>query len=429
MKILILYPWKSFWAMGERSGAASFHFAVHGYVDHGHEVHVVLPGEPQRTAGEQSPGLHLHRFALRHDPMEETGGGVAGLVARARAYLHFRRRVLETAEGVAGRTGPDVVLALGPHPAPAARILARKLDVPNVTRLFGQALILHLHPDGRLRDPLRFYAAFPEVLAFRTPCRALIVHDDGSRGDLVARRLGVPPERLYFWRDGVDLSLRRDRDLSPRFKAELGFDPARTLAASIGRLSPEKNLDRVLEALSSVRRDVPGLDIVFVGDGPSRGHLEAAAGRLDLGPRTRFLGAVPREEIPRVLGASDLVLSVSDRTNMTNSVIEAMAAEVPPIALNTGATSSVVANEETGLLVDPFERGGIGRALLRLARDGGLRRRLGRGARSLVEREFESVESRVKKEVDLVTSLARGGEGGGATHGARGGSGSREGAG
>jgi glycosyltransferase involved in cell wall biosynthesis len=298
------------------------------------------------------------------------------------------------------------VIGVGAYAAQAAHRVALSCGVHNVTRLFGQSLILHMDDDGRIRNPIRFYANFPEVLALRTPCAALIMHDDGSRGDLVAKRLGVPENRLHFWRDGIDIPTTDCRNAGREFKRQLGCATDAVVAMSVARMSPEKNLELVVEAFACAAAQVPALHLVFVGDGPCRGQIEERVRRAGLADRVRFAGHVTRDALGAVFAAADFVISVSKRTNMANATIEAMAAGVPCVALDSGNTAAVVQNERTGLLVGQPSAHSIAESMCRLAKDAWLRGTLGNNARAFAAAEFERVEERLAREVELVASLA-----------------------
>jgi len=406
MKVLIVYPWDAFWAMGEGSGVASFFNAAHAYIDHGHIVDIVLPGRPDAPAQESYHGMTLHRVSFSSDPLDLGRGGMLGYLPRMWRYLLFLRRMSARAHDVAALLDPDVVVSLGPHAVPVARKVADVVGVPNVTRLFGQALILYMDDTGRIHNPLRFYASVPEVWAFRTPCDAMIIHDDGSRGDVVAKRLGVPPERLHFWRDGVDLP-GDSSEMGDGFRQSLKCAGDAVIMMSVGRLSPEKNLERIVSGFALAVARVPALELVFVGDGPSRRELEELAVREGVAGRVHFTGQVTRGELGGVFAAADFVVSFSERTNMTNSIIEAMAHGVPPVVLDTGSTSAVVRHELTGLLVGDPSAETIAAAMCHIATDDKLCVRLGKAASELVTEEFERVEERLAREVDLVVSIAR----------------------
>jgi glycosyltransferase involved in cell wall biosynthesis len=393
--------------MGEQSGVGSFFHAAHAYVDHGHTVDVVLPGRHIDAEDERYYDMTLTRVPFDVDPLDVGPGGAVGLVLQLRRYASFRRKMAAAARYVSQQRHPDAVIGLGAHATPVAHTVALSCGVPNVTRLFGQSLILHMHDDGRIRNPIRFYAKFPEVLAFRTPCAALIMHDDGSRGDLVATRLGVPPDRLNFWRDGFDIPAVDYGDASREYKRQLGCAPDAVVAMSVGRFSSEKNLELVVAAFAHAAARVPALHLVFVGDGPLRAELEERVRNAGVSDRVCFAGHVTRRALGPVFAAADFVVSVSKRTNMTNATIEAMASGVPCVAVDSGNTAAVVQHERTGLLVGQPSAHSIAEAMYRLAIDERLRNSLGDKARALVADEFERVEERRAREVELVTSIAR----------------------
>jgi glycosyltransferase involved in cell wall biosynthesis len=408
MNVLAISAFDSFWSMGEQSGVASFFHAAHAYISHGHTVDVVLPGGLVDAGSERYYDMTLTRVPFRVDPLDVGPGGAAGLVLQLWRYAGFRRRMVRAALAVSKQRRADVVIGLGAHAAPVAHTVARIRRVPNVTRLFGQSLILHMQADGRVRNPVRFYANFPEFLAMRTPCAALVLHNDGSRGDVVAERLGVPRDRFYFWRDGFDIPAMEGNHAGREFKQRLGCRSDSIVAMSVGRFSPEKNLNMVVDAFAHAAAQVPALHLVFVGDGPSRSDVEERIRKAGVTGRVHFAGAVTRDTLGAVFAAADFVVSVSKRTNMTNSTIEAMASGVPCVALDSGDTATVVQDERNGLLVGRPSARLIAEAMCRMGTDARLRNSLGDTARAFVSEEFERVEERLAREVELVTSIVRG---------------------
>ncbi len=403
MIVLIIYQWPEFWAMGEGAGASSFFETAHAYVRHGHDVRVVLPTLAGETDGEYH-GMRLARVPFTEDPMS-VESGLAGLLSRIRRYVSFRRRMKAAALVVARAEPPDVIVALGAHSAAVAHGVGRKLGIPNVTRLFGQSLSLHLDANGRIRS-LRFLVNFPELIAFRTPCAGLIVHDDGSRGDRVAGILGAS-DRLHFWRDGRDPLMAESGAKRVEVRRALGFEEDDIVVASVGRISPEKDLDDTVTAFAHAARRVPALRLLFVGDGPLLSHYESMCDRMGLAQRVRFAGAVQRDRLPDLFAAMDVVISTSARTNMTNSTIEAMGLGIPVLALDTGDTGRVILDGENGVLVAPTEKEHLGEALASLAADPERRERLGNNARAFILEHFETVEERTGREVRLVERLAK----------------------
>lgn len=137
----------------------------------------------------------------------------------------------------------------------------------------------------------------------------------------------------------------------------------------VGRLSPEKNIDTLVEAVGD-------LNLVVAGDGPLRDRVPQA------------LGAVPHAEVERLLERASVVVAPSDREGFGVAAAEAMAFGRPIVAAAGGALLELVADEETGLLVPPRDAPALRKAVQRLLGDPELRERLGRAARARARERF-----------------------------------------
>jgi glycosyltransferase involved in cell wall biosynthesis len=178
---------------------------------------------------------------------------------------------------------------------------------------------------------------------------------------------------------GVDLGTFRP---SPR--------PARAhpTIGSVGRLSPEKGLDHLLRAVALLRDNGVTLDVLLAGDGPSRDDLERLAAELKIGPRVRFFGEVPHEDVPVVLQGLDIFAMPSTWEGFGVSAIEASAMRLPVVASDIHGIPDVVVDGETGLLVPPANARALAAAIAGLAADGELRARMGAAGRAFVERHY-----------------------------------------
>jgi len=137
----------------------------------------------------------------------------------------------------------------------------------------------------------------------------------------------------------------------------------------VGRLSPEKNVDTLVDAVGD-------LGLVVAGDGPLR-HLVPDA-----------LGAVPHAEVERLLERATVVVAPCEREGFGLAAAEAMAFGRPVVAAAGGALLELVADEETGLLVPPRDAQALRAAVQRLLADAGLRERLGAEARTRARERF-----------------------------------------
>lgn len=137
----------------------------------------------------------------------------------------------------------------------------------------------------------------------------------------------------------------------------------------VGRLSPEKNVDTLVEALGD-------LNLVVAGDGPLRELVPGA------------LGAVPHAEVERLLERACVVVAPCEREGFGLAAAEAMAFGRPVVAAAGGALLELVADGETGLLVPPRDAPALRAAVERLLADPELRERLGAAARERARERF-----------------------------------------
>jgi glycosyltransferase involved in cell wall biosynthesis len=403
MKVLGVYSWTSYWSMGPRSGAISFFLASHAYVQAGHEIHVSMPHGKGLPFLENEDGVVIHRYrgAIRFDSNPRHPVPVR-LTSRVLRYAYYL--LIGTWAGVrlGRKIRPDLVIGYGVQSAVVASFVARLLGRPNITRLFG--LQLHLFLKNRWKLP----GAFMEIFGIKAPCRYLIIHDDGSQGDRIARGLGVPPEKIRFWRDGIEPTLYRPGEQFPELRRRLGIPGDHVILFCVGRLSEDKKMGRLIEILPEIVRQEPKVSLMLVGDGPERALLEQDASERGVRSNVCLTGAVSREELPGYLNLGDIFVGVSDRTNVNLSPIEAMSCAKAMVVLDAGGTRTLIQHEVSGILV-PLERWReeLPQALLDLIGDPARRDSLGRAARETVLRRIPTLEERRRMEAELGEQAVR----------------------
>lgn len=261
LRVLAVYPWTEFWSMGEGRGAPSFFLSVTAFGARGHDMHVLMPGRPRSPLEEDYHGVTLHRFHTSVDFMPDVGRSKAAQHARlATSYLMWRRRAAREVRALAARVMPDVLFGMGALGAPVASSVARELALPNVTRLFGTSL-------GEVLDnPLKSLLRYREKIAFRCDADYIVLCDDGSGGDEIARGLGVDASRLLFWPNGIDKAALRSGDAAAARRG-LSLGDARMIL-SVSRLHSEKRVDRLVHAVPAVLAERG--DVSFAGDGPDK---------------------------------------------------------------------------------------------------------------------------------------------------------------
>ena len=265
---------------------------------------------------------------------------------------------------------PDVIHVATPGPVGVCGLMvARLVGIPVVgsyhTELGPYAL--HLTRDALVAEAIEIYVDW-----FYRQCATVLAPTRQVADALAAR--GLP--NVGVWGRGVDSGLfgpaRRDGELRRRLLGEDG----RLLVLSVGRLSQEKRIGVLLDALALVSRERPDVRLVVAGDGPARRELErtAPAG-------TVFTGALVGEELAALYASADVFCFPSTTDTFGQVLLEAGASGLPVVAAAAGGAPELVQHGRTGLLVEPEHTRAIAAALLELAGDPALRRRLGAGGR------------------------------------------------
>jgi teichuronic acid biosynthesis glycosyltransferase TuaC len=169
---------------------------------------------------------------------------------------------------------------------------------------------------------------------------------------------GMDAAKIAVHYTGVDFGRFGGQDRAAA-KAALGIDGP--LVATVGALIPRKGQQLALMAI----RSVSGATLMIAGDGPDRNRLEARARALEISNRVRFLGALPHEEVARLLAAADVMLLPSLSEGLANVWVEALASGTPVVAGNiAGADEAFEPGSGRLVPLDPGALGGAVRELL-----------------------------------------------------------------
>src|SRR2546426_6931235 len=136
---------------------------------------------------------------------------------------------------------------------------------------------------------------------------------------------------------------------------------------TVGRLSAQKRIPLLLEAVAELRATGRGLPLTIVGDGPERSALERRVAELGVAGLVRFRGEVPPARIPDVLGDADVFAFPAIGEGLGLAAAEALMLGVPIVATRDGGgITDIVPSNGAGRLVQPDARE-FARALRELA--------------------------------------------------------------
>lgn len=179
---------------------------------------------------------------------------------------------------------------------------------------------------------------------------------------------GIDSKKVHIIPPGVNLALF----------AATGEDPFPGILAPralfLGRLAQAKGVSVLVDAVKLLRS--PGVQILFVGDGPERSVIERRIRELGIGDRVHLLGFVPHDLVPAVLTHADILVLPSIYEELGSVLIEAMQVGLPIVASRTGGIPEVITDGENGLLVPPGDAAALASAIDRVLTEPGLSQRL-----------------------------------------------------
>lgn len=273
------------------------------------------------------------------------------------------------------RFNPDVVHAVNPvWLAAYGAITAKRLDYP----LLGS---FHTNvPDyteslriGWLRQPAAAWIRTVHNLASVNLC---------TSGPMVDEATSQGIRNVDLWPKAVD-TVGYSPDRASRDMRELLSDghPDAPLVIYVGRMSPEKNLDRLAPIMRKVRERVPGARLAMVGSGP---QLEGLKNLLDPA-YTTFTGYLSGADLASAFASGDVFAFPSTTETLGLVALESFASGVPAVGARAGGIPFVIAEGETGFLVDPEDYDTWADRLATVLLDEKLRLRMGKAARTEAE--------------------------------------------
>jgi glycosyltransferase involved in cell wall biosynthesis len=320
-------------------------------------------------------------------PEPQARGGIAAVLEAYRAQGLFTRWPIEyLATHGGGGLGRDAALAL--------RALRRFVEL----LVRERTLVVHLHARagaGFWRDALFMALA----IAARCPF-VLQLHGEGFKrmhDDSVgmarwamrllleqAARVVVSCEAARNWVRGVARRAQAECVPDPVVAAGEPADPRHpNLVLFLGALEPAKGVYDLLEAVAAVRRAVPDVRLMCAGEG-DHGALMRCAEQLGIADAVKCTSWVGPSGKRALLESAAVFALPSYDEALPMSLVEAMAAGVPPVVTPVGGMPEVVTDGVNGLVAGAGDVATLQRQLQRLLLDRRLAARIGAAARESV---------------------------------------------
>jgi glycosyltransferase involved in cell wall biosynthesis len=234
-----------------------------------------------------------------------------------------------------------------------------------------------------------------------------IISDSATVGSTVDRGPMGPP--MLVIHGGVDLGrFVPDDQARARLRLKWFGDGPVLVFGMVGRIHPVKGQIEFMRAAANIVKSNPHARFVIVGEAPP-GYVDykdsvkryiEAHGMKDLVRMTK----VPREEVPAVMNALDILVAPSFAESFSFSLIEGMALGKPVVTTDVGGSKEMIHHDETGILLQAGDVEGLTASLSGLIQDESRRVQLGRRARAHVEKEL-SVERMAAKTLNVYREI------------------------
>jgi glycosyltransferase involved in cell wall biosynthesis len=199
----------------------------------------------------------------------------------------------------------------------------------------------------------------------------------------------IDPAKVVTLYNGVDVDKAANAKPARAYEVLPELRRASHIVTTVAHVRKIKGIDILLHAAAKIRRVLPGVAFVVVGDNHQPSHFSELMDlrrTLKLEDCVHFPG--PVEEVFSILKASDLFFLPSRSEGLSNALLEAMACGLPCVATAVGGNPELVRDGENGVLVPAEDAVRAAEAIVSLLRDPVTIGRMGLHGRAIVEQQF-----------------------------------------
>jgi glycosyltransferase involved in cell wall biosynthesis len=230
-----------------------------------------------------------------------------------------------------------------------------------------------------------------------------IVAVSNSMHDQIIAQPFIRAKSVMAIQNAIDCKKYYAPDQRAASRRELGFASDAIVLGSTGRIESGKRLSVLLRAFVPILQHWPNARLLVVGEGTRRRILSDLAARLNIAYAVKWTGF--RSDIAHLLAAMDIYVQPSINEGLSLSILEAMAAQKPVVAVDIPGVREVIQDGHTGLLVPRSSPSSLQAALTDLLCQPGKQALIGQNARSYVCAKFD-LQSMTSAYKDVYHALA-----------------------
>ena len=215
----------------------------------------------------------------------------------------------------------------------------------------------------------------------------------------------VPETHIRLIPNGIDptpFESPADPATQQRLREQLCLPSHGPVVGTVARLVASKGIEQLIRGFAQVRASVPNAQLLIVGDGAERAHLEQEAAACGVREAVHFAGTLPETRVALSL-MHVFVFLPAKQEGFGLSLLEAMASGRPVVAIRRGGGAAwVLEQSEVGALVEPGDLEGLASAITRLLQHGDMACREAGKARAIVKERYS-----MSRMVDAVEAVYR----------------------
>lgn len=379
MSILVISPGFAPWKIGGEEYYASC--LAKTLANRGHKVCVIAESE-------KIQGNTCFKFSdnLKLVLVRSTRRGFLELFRCATRYLTATLKL---------RLKPDLIHGHDPYSQGLAAVIAGKiLRVPVIITWHGAELI-----EGRLSllgNMLRRFVT--------TQADAIVVNTQVMK-KLAIRNTGLSPKKFHVVQPSIDANRFRPTVAAQKIREKYGLKDS-LVVLSVCRLERIKGINKLIEAIPNVAKEIPEVKFLIVGDGSEKENLENLATRLGIRQLIIFTGYVEENELPHYYASCDVFAVPTFGEGFGLVFLEAWASGKPIVVTPYAPEISKLASSKQAGIVADADPVDISKALVKLLSNRGMRDKMGMMGRKIVESQL-SWEEIARKNLELYGTLIK----------------------
>lgn len=290
------------------------------------ELHIITGGDVRILLEKRDEEIHIYRSEYR-----PPSNAMAKVINHLFMQLRFSINVLKLRKVVEAWVffldGENLLLPL----------LTAKINKEKVLLVMAASISKsgHVHKDYLSKVPVFF---------------RFISYNLSNRIVLYSHSL-VKDWRLEKYKDKISIAHEHFLDFN-EFKIEKQLDERGNMVGYVGRLSKEKGILNFLQAIPMIIKKEDSIGFVIGGDGPLSNNTREYVARRKLTNKVRLTGWISHEKLSSCLNELRLLVLPSFTEGLPNILLEAMACGTPVLATCVGAIPDVIADGETGFLLE-----------------------------------------------------------------------------